>query len=123
MTVNRFSASIAASLFSVLSSGLCMLPAAADSLEPLAMTVNFADLDLSHPHAAVVLYGRIQSAAQQVCSPFAGMGLSARMHMDACVRKAISDAVTSVGKPALFAVYSAKMGKAGPVRLASSQYR
>jgi hypothetical protein len=45
------------------------------------------------------------------------------MQLDACVKKAVADAVTAIDKPALFAVYSAKMGKTLPVRVASLQNR
>jgi UrcA family protein len=123
MTANRFYSLIATFLFSVLSSSLAALPAAADSFEPLKVTVKFEDLDISHPQGAAVLYLRIHAAAQNVCSPFDGSGLSAKMHLDACVKKAVADAVTRVDKPALFAVYSAKMGKTMPARVASLQYR
>jgi UrcA family protein len=123
MTADRFHSLIAASLFCVLSSGLAALPAAADSFEPLKVTVKFGDLDISHPQGAAVLYLRIRAAAQDVCSPLDGSGLSAKMHMDACVKKAVADAVTKVDKPALFAVYSAKMGKIKPARVASLQHR
>jgi hypothetical protein len=70
-----------------------------------------------------LLYGRIRAAAQNVCAPFDRSGLSAKMHLDACVKKAVADAVTTVDEPALFAVYSAKLGKALPARLASLQNR
>jgi UrcA family protein len=120
---NRFHSLIAASLFGVLSSSLAALPAAADGFELLKETVKFGDLDISHPQGAAVLYHRIRAAAQNVCSPFDGRSLSAKMHLDACVKKAVADAVTTVDEPALFAVYSAKMGKTVPARVASLQYR
>jgi UrcA family protein len=124
MTTNRFHSLIAIFLFSVLSSSLAALPAAADSFEPLKETVKFADLDISHPQGVAVLYLRIHAAALNVCSPFDGSrGLSAKMQLDACVKKAVADAVTAIDKPALFAVYSAKIGKTLPARVASLQNR
>jgi UrcA family protein len=123
MTANRFHSLIATSLFCVLSSGLAALPAAADSSEPLQVTVKFGDLDVSHPQGAAGLYLRIRAAARTVCSPYDGRGFSAKMLLDACVNKAIADAVTQVDKPALFAIYSAKRGKAMPARVASLQNR
>ena len=122
-TANRFHRLIATSLFGVSSLCLAALPAAADGFEPLKVTVKFGDLDISHPRGAAVLYGRIRAAAQNACSPFDGGGLLAKMHLDACVEKAVADAVSTVDEPALFAVYSAKMGKALPARLASLQNR
>jgi UrcA family protein len=123
ITANRLHSLIAASLFSVVSSSFAALPAAADSLEPLKVTVKFGDLDISHPQGAAVLYRRIRAAAQNVCSPLDGGGVSAKMHLDACVKKAVAEAVTTVDEPALFAVYSAKIGKTLPARVASLQNR
>jgi UrcA family protein len=122
-TANRSYSLVITSLFSVLSSSLPALPAAADSFEPLKVTVKFGDLDVSHPQGAVVLYGRIRAAAEKVCSPYDGSGLSAKMHLDACVKNAVAEAVAKVDEPALFAVYSAKMGKTVPARVASLQNR
>jgi UrcA family protein len=122
-TANRFHSLIAASLVSVLCSSLAALPAVADSFEPLKETVKFGDLDISHSQGAAALYHRIHAAAQKVCSPFDGSGVSAKMHLDACVKKAVADAVTTVNEPTLFAVYSAKMGKPQPARVASLQNR
>jgi UrcA family protein len=123
MTANHFHSLIATSLFCVLSSGLAALPAAADSFEPLKETVKFGDLDVSHPQGAAVLYARIRAAAKNVCSPYDGSGFPAKMRLDACVNKAIADAVATVDKPALSAVYSAKMGKTMPARVASLRNR
>ena len=123
MTASRFHSLIATSLSCLLTSGLAALPAAADSLEPLQVTVKFGDLDVSHPQGAAVLYLRIHAAAQHVCSPLDGRSLSAKMLSDACVKKAVADAVTTIDMPALFAVYGAKMGKAMSLRLASLRDR
>jgi len=122
-TANRFHSLIATAFFSVLSANLAVLPAAADSVVPPTVTVKFGDLDVSHPQGAAVLYGRIRVAAETVCSPYDRSGLSAKLHLDACVKRAVADAVTAVNEPALFAVYSAKMGKTAPVRIASLHYR
>jgi UrcA family protein len=122
-TANRFRSLIATALFGVLSSSLAALPAAADSFEPLQVTVMFGDLDVSHSQGAAVLYRRIFAAAEKVCSPYDGGGLSNKMQRDACVNKAIVDAVTAVNQPALLAVYSAKTGKALFARVASVQNR
>jgi UrcA family protein len=120
---NRLYSLITASLLSVLSSNFAAFPAAADGSEPLKATVKFGDLDVSHPQGAIVLYRRIRAAAENVCAPFDGSGLPAKMRLNACVKHAIADAVTRVDKPALFAVYSAKMGETLPTRIASLQNR
>ena len=123
MTANRFDSLIATSLLCVLSSGLAALPAAADSIEPPRQTVKFGDLDIAHPQGAAALYQRIRAAAQNVCSPLDGSNLSAKTHLETCVKKAVADAVATVDEPALFAVYSAKMGETMPARVASLQHR
>ena len=122
-TAKRFHRLIAASLFSVLSASLAAQPAAADSFEPLKETVKFGDLDISHPQGAAALYQRIRAAAQNVCSPLDGGGLSAKTRLEACAKRAVADAVKMVDEPALFAVYSAKTGKTLPARVASLQNR
>jgi UrcA family protein len=121
-TGNRFRSLIATALFGVLSSGLVALPAAADSLERLQVTVKFGDLDVSIPQDASMLYRRIRAAADKVCV-FAGGDLSARMHQQACLDKAVADAVTAVNEPALMAVYRVKTGKPLLARVVSEQNR
>ncbi len=72
---------------------------------PASRTVKFADLNISNPPDAHVLYKRILAAAQIVCSyiPFATDADKAR-----CVRDAIADAVIKIDQPELSAVYNAK---------------
>lgn len=119
-TANRFLGSIAAALFGALSASLATLPAAAASFEPLKQTVKFGDLDISHPNGAAVLYGRIRTAAESVCSPFESSGgLSAQMQRNACINRAVADAVTAVNAPALLAVYIARTGKTLRSQIAS----
>lgn len=72
---------------------------------PATRTVKFADLNISNPSDARVLYMRILAAAQVVCSyvPFATDGDKAR-----CVHDAITDAVTRIDQPELSALYNGK---------------
>ena len=76
-----------------------------DSRDVRKVTVKFADLNVSSPQGAAVLYTRIRQAARAVCAdefvsyPF-NPGVAA------CVHKAIADAVTKVNQPALYAVYN-----------------
>ena len=67
--------------------------------------MKFADLNISNPSGAHVLYMRTLAAAQVVCSHswFATDADKAR-----CVRDAIADAVTKIDQPALSAVYNAR---------------
>jgi UrcA family protein len=94
----------------------------AGSYEPLEVTVNFADLDVSRPEGAIVLYHRIRSAAEQVCAPMEALGLGAALQLDACIDKAVANAVNTVNRPALFAVMSAKR-KTSPTAPFASQSR
>jgi UrcA family protein len=120
---NRFRSLIATALFGLLSSSFAALPAAADSFEPLQVTVKFGDLDVSHPTGAAVLYSRIRAAAAIVCSPLEGNALPLNMRRNACVKKATLDAVAKVNQPALAAVYGAKTKDTSSATLASLQNR
>ncbi len=75
-------------------------------------TVNFADLDLSKPEGAAVLYRRIQAAARAVC----GGNLRPRDMRDlripgsvirACYDAAVANAVKQMDESNLFAVHVA----------------
>jgi len=91
---------IATAIFGVLAPSLSVVSAA----DPGAAnrTVKFADLNVSNPSDAHVLYRRIRAAAQVVCSYyfFATDTDEAR-----CVRDATADAVSMINQPALSAVY------------------
>jgi UrcA family protein len=88
--------------------------AAAGNPELLQITVPYADLTVSSPRDAATLYNRIRIAAQAVCWPLDHGDLSSKRQMANCTHKAIADAVTNVGQPALFAVYGAKNGQPLP---------
>jgi UrcA family protein len=94
--------------------------AAADA--PPQVTVHFADLDVSHPEGAAVLYRRIRSAAKQVCYPIQSLGYYSTQQAESCMEKAIADAVNTVNRPALYAVFSAKRA-APPAAPLQSQNR
>jgi UrcA family protein len=73
--------------------------------------VKFADLDVSQPRDAAILYSRIRTAAEELCSPLqsSGLGMATRAEKaHICVRESIARAVASVDKPALSAVYAAR---------------
>jgi UrcA family protein len=120
MTIaSRFRTMTAATLVCALASGFAALPAVADSFDAPQITVKYADLNTSSPQGAAMLYGRIKSAAKSVCSQFDGPGVEAYQQRNACITKAIWDAVTQVNAPALSALYGAKTGKEVPTRLVS----
>jgi UrcA family protein len=66
--------------------------------------VSYADLDISKPAGAKVLYGRIVRAAKQVCEVTGYDSLGAAQLMNRCVDLAIDKAVKDVGSPALSAL-------------------
>jgi UrcA family protein len=89
---------------------LCLLsitPAWSASPDSRSVTVSFRDLDISTPAGAKALYGRIQSAAKQVCG-YQGADLIEQSIWRSCYRNAISDAVGKVNSPLLTAVHTGR---------------
>ena len=105
---------VATAIFVVLASSLGIVATAEPS--SASRTVKFADLNISNPSGAHVLYMRILAAAQVVCSHywFATDGDKAR-----CVHDSIADAVTKINQPALSALYKAKNKTPAPSSLVS----
>ena len=71
--------------------------------------VSYADLDISQPAGAKVLYSRIAAAAQQVCALSGYKDLGAMQRVNGCVDRAINNAVMEVGSPALSALRPSSM--------------
>lgn len=96
---------------------LCALHLTATAAEqPLpSKRVSYADLDISKPAGARVLYGRIVTAAHHVCEINAAMTLATQRQVDRCAERAINDAVRDVGAPALSALLPSK-----PLKVASN---
>ena len=70
--------------------------------------VKFADLDLTRPQGAAVLYTRIRSAARAVCLPQNNWMMELRAISDQCREQAIARAVGDVNAPALTAYYQGR---------------
>jgi UrcA family protein len=117
ITVSRFRTVIATALFGTVASSFAVLPAVADSFATPQATVKYGDLNVASPEGAIVLYGRIRHAAENVCLQFDRFDLSGKKQ--ACRNNAILEAVTKVNVPALSKLYSAKTGKDVATRLAS----
>jgi UrcA family protein len=98
-----------ATIFGVLALGCGALSIATELSDAPQAVVKFGDLNLSNRQGAATLYNRIVTAAHEVCKSFDTdiRGLASYAKLDACVHKAIVDAVTKVGQPELFAVYDA----------------
>jgi len=78
-------------------------------------TVSYADLDISKPAGAKILYSRIQAAANQVCDFGAYWEMSTRQMQRDCVKGVIDKAIKDVDSPALSALHSTN-----PIHLASN---
>ncbi len=110
---------ISAAVTSTLFAGIAALPAVADINDAPTMLVKFADLDVSHREGASTLYGRIRLAAENVCAPSEGPGLTGQVQKKSCIDRAVSDTVAKIGNPVLTALYREKTGKNLSTRLAS----
>jgi len=86
---------------------LDITPAWAGTPDVRSVTVSFRDLDLSKPEGARALYGRIQSAAKQVCG-YAGRDLIDQNIWRSCYRNAVADAVGRVNSPLLTAMHNGR---------------
>jgi UrcA family protein len=95
-----------ASFFLCSAIALCALQATAQAADDglPSKRVSYADLDISTPAGAKVLYRRIVRAAKDVCE-FSGFdSLGAAQLMNRCIDYAIDNAVKDVGAPALSAL-------------------
>ena len=66
--------------------------------------VTYADLDITKPAGAKVLYSRIVAAARHVCSDNGYKELATIQRANKCIDLAIDKAVKDVGSPALSAL-------------------
>jgi UrcA family protein len=85
----------------------------------VAYPVGYSDLDVSTMRGAKTLYLRIRFAAETLCESTATWG---KKEGEACVHKAVNDAVARVDAPLLSQYYQlrTKGDKAGPVQLADA---
>ncbi|HTD71930.1 MAG TPA: UrcA family protein [Steroidobacteraceae bacterium] len=85
---------------------LCTQAATARTSGDAALTqrVSYADLDISKPAGAKVLYGRIVAAARHVCALDGSRDLGSMQWVNKCTDLAIDKAVQDVGSPALSAL-------------------
>jgi UrcA family protein len=84
---------------------LCTLQVTAQAADALpSKKVSYADLDISQPAGAKVLYGRIVKAANEVCRSTWFSSFGAVQTVNQCINQAIDNAVKDVGSPALSAL-------------------
>jgi UrcA family protein len=112
----------AGAIISALALSFASVCSANEDATPPQVIVKFADLDLSTPQGALALYGRIQSAADNVCLRVLS-DAAYRLHKYACEQILIGDAVTRVNRPVLSAVFAYKHGMPQPAVLAAAATR
>jgi UrcA family protein len=66
--------------------------------------VSYADLDISKPAGAKVLYKRIVRAANEVCQISGYDSFAAAQMVNRCIDRAVDNAVKDVNSPALSAL-------------------
>lgn len=122
-TSTRLRGLIATATLTALASSFTVVSAAADSTDAPTLVVKYGDLNVSSPRGAAALYNRIAAAANEVCNSFSidSRNLVAQARLNACVHKAIRDAVTKVGQPELFAIYNAKNSQPLPMTVAQNR--
>jgi len=122
-TSSPFRRLVAAAIVGALASGLTAVSAAADSTDAPQIVVKYGDLNVSSAQGAAALYRRIRTAAESVCPHFERSSLESKTRMNACIHKAIADAVITVNQPAVFAEYNAKNSVTLPMMVATGQSR
>jgi UrcA family protein len=114
---------VAGALLSALALSFAPVSSADEGTTPPQVIVKFAGLNITTSQGAAVLYGRIHSAAVNVCSRMYNSNFAYMLYKDACIKNTIADAVTRVDVPALSAIFASKYGVAAPVELAAADTR
>jgi UrcA family protein len=98
-------------LASVLATGAQIAHAADPTDAPRRhVEVHFSDLNLSSTDGVSILYHRLQTAAESVCTEGGTRDLGSVFRVKTCVSAAISAAVADIDRPSLTAYYRAKHG-------------
>ena len=119
--LSRASAGSHSPIVATLVSGFTLPAGAADATDVRSITVKFGDLNVSSPEGAAALYARIRSAATSVCSPTESTEYPFKTNFNACVHKAIAEAVTRVNRMELYTVYNQHNKPGLPTGLLSQQ--
>jgi len=97
-------------LAAVTMASVCAIASAGSPDPSPQRTVSFADLDITHPAGAAVLYQRIRAAAREVCRSSIGHDLNFAELSGYCVQDAIARAVNEVNTPTLSRYYETATG-------------
>jgi UrcA family protein len=122
-TSTRLRTLVAGAILSTLCMSFPTVSNADEDTAPPQVIVKFADLDVSTSRGAAALYGRIHTAAVDVCSRMYVIEQAYKFHKDSCLQKVIGDAVIKVNRPALSAVFASKYGVSPPMALAAAGTR
>ena len=114
---------LAGMILSALTFSFATVSRADDGTAPPQVIVKFADLDVSTSKGAAALYGRIHSAAVEVCSRMYVSEQAYKWHKYAYLQKVIGSTVIKVNRPALSAVFASKFGVSPPMVLAAAEGR
>jgi len=114
-TTNTATRLIAGAIFTALIGSLSSIAGAAEGTDSPQKAIQYTDLSASSAQGAATLYNRIRMASEEVCSPLSHGDLPSKMNAEACMHKAIADAVSQVNQPALTAVYNDRNGGSLPM--------
>jgi UrcA family protein len=112
-------ASIAAAALAI-GSATAYADSATVTREARSTGIQYGDLNLDRAGDAAVLYGRITSAADRVCSSRAFTDLYYTLSgYRACVADATRKAVSDVNRPQLTSFYEQQLRQTGNIRVAA----
>jgi UrcA family protein len=77
------------------------------------VVVQYSDLDLSKPQAVEALYGRIEKAAQRLCTDSGWRRVDERVKEQQCIARTIADTVAKIPNERLAALYKQRSSNAG----------
>jgi UrcA family protein len=103
--------------------GFATVSSAEDASAPPQVTVKFGDLEVSTSRGAAALYGRVERAAENVCTRMYVTQVAYKWAKYTCLPKVIGDAVIKVDSPALSAVFASHYGVSPPMLLAAAGTR
>lgn len=112
---SRLSQILKFSLLGLIITTFPVITSAADSVKVAdgkALTVKYADLDLTASKGVKVLYQRLKNAANQVCGVRTGSRdvFSVAVVKEQCVKNALSQAIESINNDSLNALYYSNNG-------------
>jgi UrcA family protein len=88
---------------------------AAEPIGAPTKVVSYGDLNLNSAKGVIALYGRLRSAAREVCTSLEGRDLNAKALWRNCYENAVAGAVKKIDLPAMTALYAKSTGHATPV--------